>query len=914
METNLYLSVINAEEQHKKLFEESIHNDLFHVEYLAIDGTTGLLAHLDGNPPDILLIRSDELNTWKVLLEAMADRAISIPVVIFESGAAAPRTDVHEMPQVWYSVSLDQPDTFQAVLRKFLELKQFGFHRSNDPLSTRIRENYYQLIAENATEGLLIIQDGKFVYMDPQIRNFLGYNDQALKSNHFMDFIHPHDQALVKEMHQKRLMGSERLEKYKFRVVSNSGDTVWMESDGVNIEWEGATATLNFIREITGQVEKETQLNTILEYFPVPLLQEDLSFVKNVFEGLRKKGVTSISQYFTEHPDEFQHCCQQIKIKYCNQRSLQFFEVEHLHHLESLYTEPQNKELQASRIRMLDAYWNNQMVFEEETIFKTQHGQNKNATLRSVLLPGKEKTWDTVLVSIIDLYERRQTDKQIRVLSQAIASSPVSVIITDIKGDIEYVNPKFTHVSGYTLEEMAGKKPSLLKSGKTSQAVYDDLWNTISGGDDWVGEIQNKKKSGELFWERVLISPVVNEEDVITHFIALKEDISERKQTETELINAKLKAEEADRLKTAFLANMSHEIRTPMNAIVGFSEILRTSDVSGPEKEEYFNIINNSCNTLSNLIDDIIDLAKIEAGQTKIAEDICKPYQVMKELQVYFEEEANKSGKPVKVILEAEIDTELIIKADEFRLRQILSNLLGNAIKFTHKGFIHWGCAVQKHNFLRFYVKDTGIGIPIENLEVIFDRFRQMDGSSVRKYGGTGLGLTVSKSLVELMGGKIWAESQEGRGSEFFFTLPYKVVSVEMEKQKPGTTDRKDEFIWKNKTILVVEDNLSNFEFIKAVLSKTKAKILWAESGLKAIDIFRKKNVDIVLMDIQIPEMDGYEATLRMKKMKPEIPVIAQTAYAMSHDREKALEVGCDDYISKPIKPLDLLNLMARFL
>jgi len=448
-----------------------------------------------------------------------------------------------------------------------------------------------------------------------------------------------------------------------------------------------------------------------------------------------------------------------------------------------------------------------------------------------------------------------------------------------------------------------------------SAEFYEELWTTLLSGGEWIGEIQNRKKNGKLFWESASISAVKNDQGEVTHFIAIKEDITEKKKTESFLLEAKRKAEESDGLKTAFLANMSHEIRTPMNAIVGFSELLRTGEVFGPDRDEYFNIINSSCKSLSNLIDDIIDLARIEAGQIKIIEEACNPAAIMKELSRFYEEEIRKSKKSISLELNLNIPDNLISETDEFRLRQVLTNIIGNAFKFTQEGMISLGCILNENNELEFSIKDTGIGIKREDIYSIFDHFRQLDGSSIRKYEGTGLGLSVSKSLVELMGGKIGVESRINEGSEFYFTIPFKPIDSLTGSSDLNEDSWNDAFNWEDKIVLVVEDNESNFEFIKAVLSKTNAQLIWADTGTKAIEIFEKtSSIDLVLMDIQIPELDGYEVTKIIKGINLNTPVIAQTAYAMSQDRDRALSAGCDDYISKPIKPLDLLNLMEKYI
>ncbi len=940
MDSRFYILGIEPSGRNQALLNKRISGKEYFFEVLKAHKAEELLRKIKNDLPDVLLVNTNQRDLLTQVFASLPEDNLTVPVIFYSDQGNQDCDELLRLPQVWYCFPLDEEKPLLDALARFARLKNFGPPEEKNkgmvqssPGGKRVlshqeiteSERRYRELHEDMLEAVVAVDIGnRIIESNQAFRKLSGYTDHQLQGKNLQSLIAEGWEDTEELIRKNQVLKRGHSDSFELEIIKRSGSVIPVEMRCYlrQASQKESSGFWYFFRDITQQkkyendlIEREMQLKTVLEYFPIPLVEEDLSFVRDTFTELKKKGITDINNYFKEHPEELKKCFIHIRLLYSNQGALQFFGVESIKQFEKLYLYPGSEELLATRIRMMDAFWRKETVFEEETVFVTESGLRKHGIIKSVILPGKERTWDTVLISIIDLSERIHTEKQIRVLSQAIASSPVSVLITNTAGSIEYVNPKFTEVTGYTLEEVYGKKPSILKSGKTGPEVYEELWYQLINGGEWTGEIQNKKKNGKLFWEKASISAVKNEKGEVTHFVAIKEDITERKHTETELLNAKLKAEEADRLKTAFLANMSHEIRTPMNAIVGFSEILRTTDVSEPEREEYFKIINNSCNTLSNLIDDIIDLAKIEAGQTKIAEDICKPFDIMKELQLYFEEEGKKSEKPIRVVLDTTINPEVMIKADEFRLRQVLSNLLGNAIKFTPKGFITWGCSLEKNKHLKFYIKDTGIGIPESNLEIIFDRFRQMDGSSVRKYGGTGLGLPVSKSLVELMGGEIWVESREGRGSEFFFTLPYHPVTVSAVESTTEFDERKHVFQWKNKAILVVEDNVSNFEFIKAMLSKTRAKIFWAETGIRAVELFkRRKQINFVLMDMQIPEMDGYEATRIMKKIKPDIPVIAQTAYAMSQDREKALEAGCDDYISKPIKPLDLLNLMAKYL
>lgn len=403
----------------------------------------------------------------------------------------------------------------------------------------------------------------------------------------------------------------------------------------------------------------------------------------------------------------------------------------------------------------------------------------------------------------------------------------------------------------------------------------------------------------------------------ILEFVSNQIAISiKRKENEINLRMAKEKAEEADKLKSAFLANMSHEIRTPMNAIIGFSELITRKSVSEEKKDVYAQYITNSGKTLLNIIDDVIDIAKIEAGQLKIAKSVTFINVMQNEIFEYFSNEKKRIKKENIIFTKNEAinDISFSILCDSLRLRQILGNLINNALKFTFEGIIEFGYFIPNNATILFYVRDTGIGLGEDKIPFIFDRFRQADDSTTRNYGGTGLGLAISKKLVEMMGGRIWVESEKGKGSTFFFTLPLIIPSSSLkifeEKKDVSNPD-----IFKGKTILIAEDEETNFLFLQEVLNPTRISIIRAKTGYQAVNIFKNTNsISLVLMDIKMPEMNGYQATKLIKEINPRIPIIAQTAYAMLEDKIKGTESGCDDYLSKPIKPDLLISTIKKYL
>ncbi len=412
---------------------------------------------------------------------------------------------------------------------------------------------------------------------------------------------------------------------------------------------------------------------------------------------------------------------------------------------------------------------------------------------------------------------------------------------------------------------------------------------------------------------------IIDKFDSKPKLIGIIQDITEQKNVEEALKDAKQKAEESDRLKTAFLANMSHEIRTPMNAIIGFTNLLSFPDVTPEKKQEYIDKINKSSEILLHLIDDIIDISKIEAQQVHIHYQPCFINKIMHELYITYDEEKHRLNKPeVDLRLSRENnDSGFIIYSDPSRLKQIMSNLIANAIKFTDKGYVEFGYnTLATPGYIRFYVKDTGIGIDKKQRDYIFDRFWKGINAKTKLYRGTGIGLTISKKLTELLNGKIWVESSTDSGSIFYLELPLK---KSIEKQRESSVQIPDTKIlnWHDKTILIAEDEELNYMYLEEALRKTKAQIIWAKDGKEAVEKFSQpsqKAIDLVLMDIKMPEMNGYDATRKIKQHNPKTPVIAQTAYAMTGEKELILDAGCDDYISKPVKVKKLLNTIKKYL
>ena len=501
----------------------------------------------------------------------------------------------------------------------------------------------------------------------------------------------------------------------------------------------------------------------------------------------------------------------------------------------------------------------------------------------------------------------KESEIRFRVLAE---SAPVGIFTTDAFGSTEYVNPRWSEISKLSFGEA-------LEDGWLKAVHPDDReklafnWqqSTLHNSDSRA-EYRFVHPDGTEAW---VIGNAVKQEDKngnIIGYIGTITDITERKKMEAELIVAKENAEESDRLKTAFLQNISHEIRTPLNSIVGFSRIIADTELSADTFENYATIIENSSTHLMSIIDDIIQIATIESGQEKIQD---------KELNIntlcslmYDRFITNAQIQNISLSYNTALnEDEAYTISDDFKLTQVLNNLIRNALKFTKFGFVSFGYQVVGSN-LKFFVEDTGIGIAPEMHEKIFKRFEQVESTATRKFGGSGLGLAISKSNVELLGGRIWVESEIGKGSKFYFTIPYKptrVVKPEIISLEHSINDLPN-----NLKILIVEDEKAVDIYLSLVLKSIGVEILHAKNGIEAVAICRKRpDFDLILMDIKMSEMNGYEAVREIRKFNRDVIIIAQTAYALSGDREKSIDAGCNDYITKPINRNTLHETLRRY-
>jgi PAS domain S-box-containing protein len=514
-----------------------------------------------------------------------------------------------------------------------------------------------------------------------------------------------------------------------------------------------------------------------------------------------------------------------------------------------------------------------------------------------------------IISSIDDITERKQAENLLKESEQKSMSimenSADAIFITNQQGKYIYTNKAVSNMLGYTSEEMKSKTIADISTPDRIKEYFEFL-EQILNEDKGFTEIELIKKDGNHI--STDLNAVVLPDGTI---YGSCRDITERKQAESELIKAKEKAEESDRLKSAFLTNMSHEIRTPMNGILGFTELLREPNLTSDEQQDYIQIIQISGARMLNTINNIVDISKIESGLTKInitetnlnekiefTYKFFKPEAESKGLQLLF-----KNGLPSK---------DVLIKTDNEKVYAILTNLVKNAIKFTYDGSIEFGYE-KKGEYLEFFVKDSGVGIPEKQQKLIFERFRQGNESHNRSFEGSGLGLSIAKSYVEMLGGEIWVESEEGKYTTFYFTIPYIVESEGINTFENGGFVQHKDVEHKRLKILIVEDDEVSYSHLSTIIQKISYEVLHVITGVQAIEICRNTpDIDVVLMDIRMPKMDGNEATRQIRQFNKDVIIIAQTAYGFSSDKQKTIEAGCNDYISKPINKTQLYDLIKK--
>lgn len=488
------------------------------------------------------------------------------------------------------------------------------------------------------------------------------------------------------------------------------------------------------------------------------------------------------------------------------------------------------------------------------------------------------------------------------------------VAITDRRGDIIFVNDRFCEISGYSREELIGKNHRILNSRVHPGEFFHDLWRTIAKGQAWHGEICNRKKDGGLYWVDTTIVPLIGANGKTEQFVSVRYEITERKAAEEErrlmleaLAERSQAAEAATVAKGQFLAAMSHELRTPMNGVIGMLDLLMKTDLDDDQRLRASTAL-SSARSLLTILNDILDFSKLEAGNIQLEVIPFSPRELVNDVAALIAAEANEKGLTLAVAINPGVPER--IEGDPTRIRQVLINLLGNACKFTEQGEIMCRASYDD-GALRLEVRDHGIGLSEDQQTRVFRRFEQGDPSITRRFGGTGLGLTISKDLVELMGGQMGVASSLGAGSTFWFEIPAAVAVAAETVPAPTPVG----IPGRSLRVLAADDHPVNRMVIATYLETAGHTVTLATNGQEALEAVQLVDFDLVLMDIQMPVMDGLSATREIRSLggaARDVPIIALTANAMAGDRERFLDAGMSDYVAKPIDPGSLLETISR--
>jgi PAS domain S-box-containing protein len=794
----------------------------------------------------------------------------------------------------------------------------------------RESEELFRTSFENTSAGVCLVGiDGSFIKINKRFVELLGYTESELRDKHFNDITHPEDKELSAMRMKELLSGEISSSIFEKRYLHKEGHSLYaLVSVGIMRNSDNCPRVfITYLQDISQQKqaenrlrEQELQYRNLADAGLALIWTCDTEKMCNYFNEpwLRFTGRT-LEQEFgfgwaeNVHPEDFDRCIE-IFTKAFDKRKT--FDMEYrLKHASGEYRwirdlGTPNYNTQGEFLGYIGHCFD---VSERKRAEMIQQIQYKIA--QSILTARDLQSLLTIIQK--DLGQLTDTSNFFPALYKTKKDTFHKLFFRDEYDEFSEW-PASQSLSGYVLNT----NETLLLQGKEVDKFLKKKRLDLIGtpAKSWLGvplRVSNKTV-GVLVIQSYTDDRAYQPADValfemIAHEIGL---YIERKNMVKDLFEAKEKAEESDRLKSAFLANMSHEIRTPMNGILGFADLLKNPGLSGEKQQKYVGIIERSGARMLSIINDIVDISKIEAGLMKIDKETTNVNEQIEYIYTFFKPEAEAKALSLSFVNDLP-DEKAFLETDREKLYAILTNLVKNAVKYTHEGSVQMGYKYLNepdNAVLRFFVKDTGVGIPEEKKQAVFERFVQAENDKRKIREGAGLGLSITKAYVEMLGGKIWLESEEAAGSVFYFTLPYKNKGKQKQQQAERSTSFYAEDTQDLKLkILIAEDDETSELLVHTAINSVAAEILSVSNGLEAVSTCRSRtDLDLVLMDIRMPQLNGYEAVKQIRKFNKELIIIAQTAYALSGDREKALEAGCNDYITKPVRQDTLLNLIQK--
>jgi PAS domain S-box-containing protein len=809
-------------------------------------------------------------------------RSLGLPVPMeFESLALRP--DGSQFP-IHVSVSQIQLSDGEANIAFISDITE----RKKTDEKLRFSEEKFSRLFHSSPDAILVteLKSGKILEVNRCFEKFSGFSSRELIGHPVLEFnfYGPAERQRFVSMLQEK----GNIHEVEFVLKNKAGKELLVLSSAEIIEIEGEPHTLTILKDITERKRAEDMLRISEEKYR--------ELVENLNEVVFTLDTEGIITYISPQANRLYNYKPEELVGH------PFAEIIHPDDLISL------------NVGFRDTLINH--LAPREFRFRTKDGQVRWALSSSRPIYENERVVGIGGI-FLDITESKNANKKIleseikfRELFEANTDGISIISVNPDPKAISFLdmNENSAKMLGYTKDEMMKMNPSDFVKLTKEKIEKRDEELKLKGYCDFETSFRHKNGNDIVVEIKAKVIEYYNQPAIMN----IVRDITLRKLAEQELITAKEKAEESDRLKSAFLTNMSHEIRTPMNGILGFAKLLKEPNLTGEEQQDFIRTIEISSERMLTTINNIVDISKIES---KMMELNIKESNINNQIEfLYMVFKPEVENKKVKFSFKNGLAAkEAIINTDQEKVYAVLTNLIKNAIKFTDEGSIEFGYE-KKGECLKFFVRDTGIGIPETHKEIVFERFRQGSESPSRGYEGSGLGLSISKTYVEMLGGKIWVESKEKEGSTFYFTIPYNAMSRE-EKEVISTGSEKDKEVEiKNLKILIVEDDEISHLLLTRTLDKISKEIIRAKTGVEAIVACRNNpDIDLILMDIKMPDMDGYETTLQIRQFNTEAIIIAQTAYGFSSDREEAIKAGCNDFITKPINMTLLYELIKTY-